>query len=135
MLRLRLGNLAMPHAAVIHLNQCSSVQNSQQAIDPHTHTQREKESERERVVHKATNATFSMWCGLWLSRVGIGVVSSPPSVLCLCRRRLRIRVQDFKLNKHKSNILQFLSLHAIAWPWKWKMEMGESRAKRGRGTI
>lgn len=27
---------------------------------------------------------------------------------------IRIRVQDFKLNKHKSNILQFLSLHAIS---------------------
>lgn len=29
---------------------------------------------------------------------------------------IRIHVQDFKLNKHKSNILQFLSLHAIAFP-------------------
>lgn len=42
------------------------------------------------------------------------------------------RVQDFKLNKHKSNILQFLSLHAIAMATvvELEIEMGMARTPK-----
>jgi len=105
-LRLRLGNL-IPAQSVIHLNQCCSIESSQptNGLPPNTHTH---------ICSYFCMYGICVACGFGFS-FGSAVYTYV-CLLCfstLSRLLVRIRVEDFKLNKHKSNILQFLSLHAI----------------------